>query len=229
MTETKSSEFPPGNKDQAVSLLDTPILPDLTVTPENIQVVASALAINEALPNLITNEPTALLLDINNLYRRAAQNNFRIDYGKLKSLFEKRCDLRFCGAFSAVDRTNREAENWVKYMQGQDYVVVAKDLMRYTNDQGVLVSKGNMDIEIAIAALSLSPAFAHIVIGTCDGDFVPLIDKLREGHFRKVSVLGITNTDWSGMSDTLVRSADNFYDMAAIKDHISYSNTHHAR
>lgn len=189
---------------------------------EVVRPIGTALEINEALPGLVRHESTALLLDINNLFRRAQDNDFRLDYVKLRALFDQRCDLRYCSAFSAVDRQNVESARWVSYMQNHGYSVISKNLKRYTNNKGDLVSKGNMDIEIAIAAMSLSEAFAHVIIGTCDGDFVPLIEKLREGHFRKVSVLGITSPNWTGMSDTLIKAADNFYNMTAIKDHISY-------
>lgn len=195
------------------------LLPNIA---EVVRPIGTALEINKAFPGLIRHESTALLLDINNLFRRSQDNDFRLDYIKLRALFDQRCDLRYCSAFSAVDRQNPESSRWVSYMQNHGYSVISKDLKRYTNAKGDLVSKGNMDIEIAIAAMSLSEAFAHVIIGTCDGDFVPLIEKLREGHFRKVSVLGITSPNWTGMSDTLIKAADHFYDMSAIKDHISY-------
>lgn len=204
--------------------------PEIDLSKINIPVdlstmVGPELTINEALPGLVRGEPTALLLDVNNLFRVARKNDFRIDYVRLKSIFENRCDLRYCSAFSAVDRDDTGAVNWANYLADKGYTLVTKDLKRWYNDTGQLISKGNMDIEIAVAAMSLSPAFSHIVIGTCDGDFIPLIEKLREGSFRKVSVLGLRNKDWSGMSKSLVKSADNFYDLLDIKDYVSYKNS----
>lgn len=202
---------------------------DVVIGAEKTRPLEVALEINEALPGLVRHEPTALLLDVNNLYKRANDNGFRIDYDRLKSIFEQRCDLRHCAAFSAVDRNNPSAGKWADYMVNKGYTLVVKDLKRYTNAKGEMVSKGNMDIEITIAALNLSEAFAHVIIGTCDGDFVPLLNELREGNFRKVSVLGITNSNWTGMSDTLIRSADYFYDLTAIKEHIEYTGGRHGQ
>lgn len=218
---------PPTGEKGGDSIIPAVLLPDFDVTklPGGVDVsriVGSELVINDALPGLVRGEATALLLDVNNLYRRARENGFSIDYVQLQSIFSHRCDLRYCSAFSAVDKDNQNSMNWASYMTDKGYSVITKDLKRYTNDKGQLVTKGNMDIEITIAALSLSEAFSHIVIGTCDGDFVPLLEKLREGHFRKVSVLGMRNKNWTGMSESLVRSADHFYDMMQIKDFISY-------
>lgn len=188
--------------------------------------VDSALRLNEYLPNLSRTEPTAILLDVNNLYKRAQANDFRLDYIRLRQIFETRCDLRYMGAFSAVDAQDPDAVNWVQYLREKGYDVVTKDLKRYVGSQGTNVTKGNMDIEIAVKAMSLSSGILHVIIGTCDGDFIPLIDKLREGEARKVSVLGVRNPNsWVGMSEELVRSADNFYDLGAIKDYVSYKNS----
>jgi uncharacterized LabA/DUF88 family protein len=195
---------------------------DLGVERVNLEMITSTLDISKALPNLKLGEGTALLLDVNNLFKRARASGFAIDYANLKYIFEKRCDLRYCAAFSAIDRSDPKANGWESYMKDKGYTVVSKDLKRYTNDKNVQVTKGNMDVELTCAAMRLSEGFAHVIIGTCDGDFVPLIQELKKGHYRKVSVLGITSPDWTGMSDTLVRAADNFYDMTAIKDHIHY-------
>lgn len=195
----------------------------LGATPSDLQMMSSALIINDAFPNLNKHEGTALILDINNLYRRAADNNWTIDYSKLRNILMSRCDLRHFSAFSAIDRSDPGGQRWVSYMQRNGYFVSTKSLKRYTSrTSGELVAKGNMDIEITIAALSLSEAFAHVIIGTCDGDFVPLVEKLKEGHFRRVSVLGITNDNRTGMSDELVKTADNFYDLTQIKEFVSY-------
>ena len=189
---------------------------------EPLEIIGEQLELNEALPGLALHEPTAILLDVNNLYRRADENGFRIDYLKLRAMFSQRCDLRYAGVCSAVDRTDPKAQQWVSYMRRHGYDTITRDLKRYINRDGDAVSKGNMDVELTIAAMSLSPGFTHVVIGTCDGDFVPLVEKLREGHLRKVSVLGITNDDNSGMSDALRNAADNFYDMTAIRGYIEY-------
>lgn len=194
--------------------------------------VEDELNINEALPGLVRGEATALLLDINNLYKRSRSCGFRIDYGKLNMIFNNRCDLRHCAAFSAVDSQDRNAQSWVDYMNYNGYSVVTRELNRYTDQKtGQLITKGNMDIEMTIAAMKLSPAFGHVIIGSCDGDFIPLIEELREGNFRKVSVLGIKSDDASGMSESLIRSANHFYDLNEIKDFVSYhgSGTRHGR
>jgi uncharacterized LabA/DUF88 family protein len=198
------------------------ITPPAHVSQAVVRTVHSELAINEALPGLKLHEPTALLLDINNLYRRSRDNNFRIDYLRLINILRARCDLRYAAAFSAVDRDDPEALDWLKYMNDVGYDIINRDLINYTGDDGRQVMKGNMDIEIAISAMKLSHGFTHVIIGTCDGDFVPLVHELQEDPIRRVSVLGISGENWKGMSKSLARAADNFYDLSKLVDEIHY-------
>lgn len=208
-----------------------PTVPSLEEAADMTLLVGAELSINNAFPGLKKNEPTALLLDINNLYRRAGQHGFRVDYGKLKNIFEQRCDLRYAAAFSAIDPTDVSSDRWIKFMRKADYSLHIKDLKRYTDSEGEPVTKGNMDLELAFDALNLSPAFSHIVIGTCDGDFVPLIEELRKGKFRRVSVLGLRGREWAGMSRDLVTAAKeadgHFYDLTQIQEYIRYQGNRH--
>jgi uncharacterized LabA/DUF88 family protein len=198
------------------------VFPDIKEQAHAEKVISNELIINDLLPGLVRGEATALLLDVNNLFKRAQANDFRIDYGRLMRIFGNRCDLRYCGAFSSVLAGDINATNWVSYMESQGYSVVTKDLYQYELANGAVISKGNMDVEMTIAAMKLNSAFAHVIIGTCDGDFSELIKELKTDNFRKVSVMGLKDKDWSGMSDMLIRSADNFYDMGKLKEFISY-------
>lgn len=202
--------------------------PDVSsIEPDAMRIHMANVALNDKLPGLVQTESTAILLDINNLYKVADNNGWRIDYASLRSIFAKRCDLRHIAAFSATSpasASNEEkakSQRWLSFMRGKGYHLITKDLKRYTNKEGEIITKGNMDIEIAIEAMSLSDGFAHVILGTCDGDFIPLVEKLKEGHLRKVSVIGITSRDWTGMDQNLKAAADNFYDLSAIKDHVS--------
>lgn len=191
--------------------------------PENlIESVHTDMMINDVFPGLSPHEPTALLLDVNNLFRRASNLGFRIDYGKLKDLLASRCDLRYCGAFSAVDPDDEAAAGWIKYMEDVGYDVITKDIYKYTAENGRHVTKGNMDLEICVAATDLSSAFTHVILGTCDGDFTVVVKRLQRDLVRKVSVLGVSKADGAGMSRMLVKQADNFYNIARIQRQIEF-------
>jgi uncharacterized LabA/DUF88 family protein len=111
---------------------------------------------------------------------------------------------------------------WIEKLRGAGITPITKPVKRYLDDlTGEWIFKGNMDVELTIAALTLSDGFAHVVIGSCDGDFIPLIKHLRNGNFRTISVLGVSNFLRKGMNEELIRYADNFYDLRIVQKHIS--------
>ena len=79
-----------------------------------------------------------------------------------------------------------------------------------------------MDVQLTIHAMKLSESYRHVILGTCDGDFVPLVEELKESGIRKVSVMGISGRHSSGMSRALMDEADNFYDLWKLRDNIQY-------
>lgn len=199
-----------------ISKLEIPkdIIPDTSLLDE--------LEINEVFPGLIRGQGTAVLIDVNNLYRRSKAEGFTIDYPKLKSIISSRCDLRCFAVVSAVDVEDPAMHPWIEKLRAAGITPITKPVRRYLDDlTGEWVYKGNMDVELTIEALTLSEGFAHVIIGSCDGDFIPLIKHLREGRFRTISVLGISNYKRKGMNEELIRCADNFYDLRLIEKHIS--------
>lgn len=213
-----------------------PIIPKADIDP-GIEIASAIfdeeLAINEALPGLVRGEATVLILDVNNLYRVALDAGFKIDYLRLREIFSNRCDLRLALAYSAVKPGDADSAKWVNLMRRNGYSVITKDLINYVNRKGHDVVKGNMDVEITLAATKLNQGFAHIVLGTCDGSFIPLVKDLRSDGFRKVSVLGIKKPgSWNDMSEELAkvvtsRHGDsqvpgNFYNMVDLLPYVAY-------
>jgi uncharacterized LabA/DUF88 family protein len=164
------------------------------------------MMISEELPGLRMGEPTCIILDLNNLYKRARKNNFTIDYEKLYEILAKRCDLRYAAGFIATDMTENKNKRWVDWMQKAGYTMFVKDLKYHTAENGGTTTKGNMDVDITLEAKNLHTAFSHVILATCDGDFKPLVEDLQKGSFRKVSVLGINDETGRGTSRALVRS-----------------------
>lgn len=229
MNTDTSPQEPPDEATETLNRSLEMLSPVGISAPDMIRAVHQELLINNILPGLLTHEPTAMLLDINNLFRRADDRGFRIDYARLKTMLEQRCDLRYSAAFSAVDRNDPGADDWVNYMDKIGYDVIGRDLLQYTDQStGRRVSKGNMDVQFTIAAMKLPDTITHIILGTCDGDFTPLVKELQSNPSRRVSVLGVAGSNWAGMSRNLAKQADNFYNLSLIQEHIHYQGGRNA-
>ena len=77
--------------------------------------------------------------------------------------------------------------------------------------------KGNMEIELAIDAMELAPRLDHAVLFSGDGDFSPLVDALQRQGVR-VSVVSTIRGRTPMASDALRRQADNFIELAELRD-----------
>ena len=66
--------------------------------------------------------------------------------------------------------------------------MVAKPAKEITDSQGRRRVKGNMDIELTVDAMELSPHVDHVVLISLDGDFRPLVESLQRQGVR-VSVV----------------------------------------
>lgn len=109
------------------------------------------------------------------------------------------------------------------------YDIKTKVSRKYYNeeDSSHPIIKGNMDVEITTAAFELEDDVKHVILGTCDGDFIPVVRSLKKKKNKKVSIMGVGDKHSVGMSSSLIREADNYYDLLTMVDHIAYHGRHH--
>ena len=102
--------------------------------------------------------------------------------------------------------------DWLDY---NGFTVVTKPAKEFTDAMGRRKIKGNMDIELTVDALEMSPFFDHFVLFSGDGDFTALVAALqRKG--KRVTVASTLTTPTPMISDELRRQADFFLDVAEL-------------
>ena len=102
--------------------------------------------------------------------------------------------------------------DWLDY---NGYRVVTKPTKEFVDSAGRRKVKGNMDIELAIDALELSPYIDHMVLFSGDGDFRSLVEAMQRRGVR-VSVVSTVTTQPPMVADELRRQADEFLDLAQL-------------
>ena len=166
-------------------------------------------------------EKIALFIDGANLYATSRSLGFDVDYRKLLKAFQKRGYLLRAYYYSALIEdqefsTLRPLIDWLDY---NGYKVVTKAAKEYYDSTGHRKVKGNMDIELAIDAMEQADAVDHIVLISGDGDFTKLVAALQR-RGRRVSVMSTLATQPPMIADDLRRQADQFIDIASMKDEI---------
>jgi uncharacterized LabA/DUF88 family protein len=75
--------------------------------------------------------------------------------------------------------------------------------------------KGNMDIELTVDALEMSPHYDHMILFSGDGDFTALVAALKR-RGKRVTVASTLTTSTPMIADDLRRQADFFLDVAEL-------------
>ena len=164
-------------------------------------------------------ERLALFIDGSNLYAAAKALGFDIDYKLLRQEFIRRGKLLRAFYYTALLENDdyspiRPLVDWLHY---NGFSMVTKTAKEYTDSTGRRKVKGNMDIELCIDALELAPHVDHIVLFSGDGDFRPLVEALQRKGVR-VSVVSTIRSQPPMIADELRRQADNFIDLADLKE-----------
>ncbi|MDC1212885.1 NYN domain-containing protein [Rhodospirillales bacterium] len=167
------------------------------------------------------NERTALFIDGSNLYAAARALGFDIDYKRLLKVFKKNGQLVRALYYTALMEEQeyspiRPLVDWLDY---NGYSMVTKPTKEFTDAAGRRKIKGNMDIELAIDMMEMSPHLDHIVIFSGDGDFRRLVEAVQRKGVR-VTVVSTIQSQSPMIADELRRQADVFIELADIQDEI---------
>jgi uncharacterized LabA/DUF88 family protein len=165
----------------------------------------------------IAQERTALFIDGANLYAATRSLGFDIDYRRLLDYFSSKTTLIRAYYYSALLETEeysplKPLTDWLAY---NGYALVTKPAKEFTDAMGRRRIKGNMDIELAIDMLELSPRLDHAVLFSGDSDFRRLVEAVQRRGVR-VTVISSIKTSPPMIADELRRQADQYIELADI-------------
>lgn len=163
------------------------------------------------------NDRIALFIDGANLYSAAKALEIDIDYRKLLEEFRKRGRLLRAYYYTALVENDdyspiRPLVDWLQY---NGYNVVTKAAKEFTDKDGRRRVKGDMDVEITVDMMNLSPHIDHIVLFSGDGDLRRVVQAVKDRGVR-VSVVSTVESQPPMISDELRRTADAFIDLADL-------------
>lgn len=171
-------------------------------------------------------EKIALFIDGANLFATTKTLNVELDYRRMLEYFSCRnsdYDYRFVEEgflvrayyYTAVreEEPNTSLKTLLDWLQYNGFIVVTKPTKEFRDQiSGKLKIKGNMDIELALDAMTMAKSVDHIIIFSGDGDFRYLVQKIQDLGV-KVTVVSTIMTTPSMIADELRRQADAFIDV----------------
>ncbi len=148
-------------------------------------------------------QSTVILVDVQNIYytaRQAYQRNF--DYNKFWAAATANRNIVKAIAY-AIDRGDEKQKQFQNILRAIGFEVKLKPYIERSDG----TAKGDWDVGITIDALEYGSEADVLVLATGDGDFAPLVTRLRERYETIVDVYGVPQLT----AKALVDSATKFY------------------
>jgi len=162
-------------------------------------------------------EKVAIFIDGANLYATSKAIGMDIDYRRLLTEFQSKAYLIRAYYYTALveDQEYSSIRPLIDWLDYNGYRVVTKPAKEFTDSNGRRKVKGNMDIELTVEALEMSPHYDHLFLFSGDGDFTALVAALQR-RGKKVTVVSTLVTQTPMIADDLRRQADYFLDVAEL-------------
>ena len=161
------------------------------------------------------NITTALLIDAPNFHKTQDELGMEKDYWNffrvLRNYFNLFPVYYFFGKSCIPEDASRQMKvaTWLARHHTR---VLFRESTKYVNPDGTIASKGNMDVQIAVTALTECHKVDNVMLATGDKDFLPLIHKLRE-RGQMTTVLSTEKVGVNILSRELRLAADMFIDL----------------
>jgi len=164
----------------------------------------------------------ALFIDGANLYATAKTLGFDIDYKRLLKEFQSRGTLLRAFYYTAIieDQEFSSIRPLIDWLDYNGYTVITKATKEFIDASGRRKVKGNMDIELAVAAMELTEHIDQMVLFSGDGDFRSLVESVQRCGVR-VTVVSSISSQPPMIADELRRQADVFTDLVELKSKIA--------
>lgn len=153
-----------------------------------------------------------IFVDVSNMYHSAKNlHHRRVNFAEvLKAGVAGRKLIRAI-AYAIKTKTGEE-DNFVEALSNQGFEVRTKDLQIFISG----AKKADWDVGITVDAIKMANKLDVIVLVTGDGDYLPLVQYLREHYGCLVEVLAFKKT----CSSKLAEEADDFTDLGEYKKYL---------
>lgn len=150
-----------------------------------------------------------VFIDVQNMYY-SAKNLFsqKVNFGNIVK--EGTAGRKLIRAMAYVVSTeSKEEQPFFDALYNQGIETREKPLQIFYGGE----KKGDWDVGLTVDAIRLSPSVDAVIIVSGDGDYVPLVEYLRN-QGKQVEVMAFGDT----ASSNLIAAADDFIDLSQAKD-----------
>lgn len=162
---------------------------------------------------------TAIFIDAANILYSQKTLGWRMDYIKLKKYLEGQCKLSHIAFYTGTVGSDEKQTAFLKKLSDNGIAVVSKSVKFIKARDGLTITKGNLDVEIALDCFMRKDTFDTLILFSGDSDFAYLLDVLKK-YGKSVIVVSTRNH----ISRELIERAK-FVALNKIKDFVEYVPT----
>ncbi len=124
----------------------------------------------------------AVFIDGANLFFTQRHLGWQIDFSRLMAFFMSGyASVEANYYVPASEPVSEESAAFTRVLKAHGYRITSKPVKKIVNkDTGVIVMKGNLDVELVVDALSRVDEYDTFILLSGDSDFLPLIRALKE-------------------------------------------------
>ncbi len=124
----------------------------------------------------------AVFIDGANLFFTQRHLGWQIDFSRLMAFFMSAyASVEANYYVPATEPVSEESAAFTRVLTAHGYRITSKPVKKIVNkDTGVIVMKGNLDVELVVDALSRIEQYDTFILLSGDSDFLPLIRALKE-------------------------------------------------
>lgn len=128
----------------------------------------------ENLAKILKNKRIAVFIDAANLYYAGVKAGIRPSFETLAQWFKQQSVLTHLNFYTAYDPEGSEQMEFLSNLEKIGYTVIKKPIKIFET-----LTKGNMDIELAVDAMTLANSYDVCILMSGDGDFSYLMNHLK--------------------------------------------------
>src|ERR1700761_3455183 len=128
----------------------------------------------------------AIFIDGSNFYATLQMVGFPINYDRILEYYNRLGIVLSAKYFTALPPKDVASplRNILTRLSYKGWEIVSKETKSVITDDGILKLKGNMDVDIAVHALTMHPEVTDFILFSGDGDFVPVVRTLRHRRIK---------------------------------------------
>ncbi len=170
------------------------------------------------------NKRVHVFIDASNLWQAQKTKGVLLDMKKLKNYLKVKyhasvLEIYYYDAYPEVGTREYSVSNkhsfYTALQKRMGYIVRKKPLKQIKTGSGLIIEKGNMDVELTIDAVALVNSYDVAVLFSGDSDFLELVSFIRNRD-KKVYIVSSKNN----VSSELLTGGDGYIDILRISEDI---------